>query len=79
MKNSPENTKPFLPNSPLEFYRAGQLFSTPKKRGLLPLSRSSGWRLSREGKMPKPFKLSPGVAVWSKADIDAWIEGQKAA
>ena len=32
-------------------------------------------RMAREGKFPKPFKLSPGgrAAGWQETDIDAWI------
>lgn len=34
------------------------------------------WRWVREGKFPKPIKLSEAVTAWRICDIEAW-EGSK--
>jgi predicted DNA-binding transcriptional regulator AlpA len=54
------------------FLRVGQLASSPKRSGRLPLSANSIWRLVREGNFPKPVKLSAGVTAWRLDDIVAW-------
>ena len=40
----------------------------------IPVSRSAWWRGCKEGKYPKPIKLSPKVTVWSEAEIYSYIE-----
>lgn len=42
--------------------------------GPLPISRSGFWAGVREGKFPRPRKLSPRITVWKAADITALIE-----
>lgn len=46
---------------------------------LIPISKSAWWRGCRDGKYPKPIKLSARTTVWKKSDIDALIQnlGQK--
>jgi prophage regulatory protein len=53
--------------------RIAQLASTKGKPGLLPISPATCWRWVREGKLPKPFKLSAGTTVWSLPAIEAFI------
>ena len=36
-------------------------------------SRTSLWRLSRQGAFPAPIKLSTGRIGWSRNAIDAWL------
>jgi predicted DNA-binding transcriptional regulator AlpA len=43
------------------------------KVGKLPVSSATIWRWVREGKFPKPFKLSDSVTVWDEDEIDAFI------
>lgn len=31
------------------------------------------WRMARENKFPKPFKLSDHRSGWLEDDVDAWI------
>ena len=40
----------------------------------IPISRSSWWQWVRDGKAPKPVKLSVRTTAWRSADIDALIE-----
>lgn len=37
------------------------------------LSRSTVWRLEKEGKFPKHIKLSSQAIGWVEAEIDAWL------
>lgn len=41
---------------------------------LIPISKSAWWRGCRDGKYPKPIKLSARTTVWKKSDIDALIQ-----
>jgi hypothetical protein len=59
------------------FMRLAQIIGNPK-RGLpplIPVSRSTFYQWVREGKAPKPIRLSHGVSVWFAKDIRALIEG----
>jgi predicted DNA-binding transcriptional regulator AlpA len=53
--------------------RMSELASTPNKPGKLPVSPATIWRWVREGKFPKPFKLSHGVTVFDADRVDAHI------
>lgn len=41
---------------------------------ILPISGATLWRYVDEGRMPAPYKLSPGVTAWKVRDIVSWIE-----
>lgn len=56
--------------------RISELASTPAKPGKLPVSPATIWRWVREGRFPKPFKLSDSVTVWDVAEVDAFIDHQ---
>jgi prophage regulatory protein len=45
----------------------------------LGISKNTIWRLVREGKFPKPIKLSEKVTVWKADDVLAWLESKEAA
>jgi len=48
--------------------------------GLVGLSRSTVWRLAREGKFPAPCRLTGKAAVaWFAADIETWIASRREA
>ena len=38
------------------------------------LSRSTRWRLEREGKFPKRIKISENTIGWFPKDIEKWIQ-----
>lgn len=44
-----------------------------KKTGL---GKSTIWSWVKDGKFPKPIKLSERISAWKESDIDAWIEGK---
>jgi hypothetical protein len=52
------------------FIRVSDLGSLPDRPGRWPIHVNSIWRLIREGKLPKPVKLSPGCAVFPVAVIE---------
>jgi prophage regulatory protein len=66
-----------LPDS--AFIREAQLVSTASKPGLLPICSATLWRYSKEGKFPKPRKLSTRVTVWNIGEVRAWMAAQNAA
>lgn len=37
------------------------------------VSKTTWWAWVQSGKAPKAIKLSPGITVWRKADIDSFI------
>jgi len=37
------------------------------------VAKSSIWLWAREGKFPKPLKISPRVTCWRESEIAAWI------
>jgi prophage regulatory protein len=47
--------------------------SVSAKVGLKP---STIWQYVREGKFPKPHKLSARVTVWNENDVTAWTENR---
>ncbi|MBT5268252.1 MAG: AlpA family phage regulatory protein [Candidatus Marinimicrobia bacterium] len=36
------------------------------------VSRATIWRWVKEGKFPKPVKLSPGCTRWKLSDVEQW-------
>ena len=55
---------------PAQFCRLPQL----KQR--LGVSGSSIWAWVKQGKFPKPVKLSENTTAWNVADIDAWAQSR---
>lgn len=41
---------------------------------LYPVSKTTLWLRIREGKFPKPVKLSPGVTAWRVEEVRALLE-----
>jgi prophage regulatory protein len=39
--------------------------------GRVPVSKSTWWKGIREGKFPRPVKLSTRTTAWRRSDIDA--------
>ena len=53
--------------------RVADIATTKERKGLLPVSPATIWRLVREDKFPKPFKLGESVTVWDAAVVEAFI------
>ncbi|MGA0569597.1 helix-turn-helix transcriptional regulator [Variovorax sp. VNK109] len=45
----------------------------PEVRQMVPLSRATIWRKSKDGSFPRPVKLSQGITAWSVLAIEQWI------
>ena len=43
------------------------------------MSRSSIYRLMREGKFPRPVRIGPAAVRWRARDITAWMESRPVA
>jgi prophage regulatory protein len=43
---------------------------------LVPISRSTWWRLVKAGKAPQPIKLSSGITAWRVGDLRTWLAGK---
>ena len=52
----------------------GHSKTVPPAPPIIPISKSTLWRLVREERFPAPCKLSPGVTVWRVEEIRAYIE-----
>lgn len=61
------------------YFRVSQLASTKNKPGLLPVSAETIWRWARDGRFPKPIRLSNKVTVWDAQEVQAWQDQRKAA
>jgi predicted DNA-binding transcriptional regulator AlpA len=64
------------PNDPL---KAGFNLRVSALAPRLGISKNTIWRLVREGKFPKPIKLSEKVTVWKACDVLAWLDSKEAA
>lgn len=49
----------------------------PTVAGLFAISPATVWRRVRNGTLPKPYKLSERVTVWSVADLRAALAATK--
>jgi prophage regulatory protein len=67
------------PSNRLSVHRMSGLATTPKSKGLLPVSPPTIWRWIKNGKFPAPFKLGQNTTVWDAREVEAWIEEQKGA
>lgn len=65
-----------LPDS--AFLRERQLLQSKGGYALLPFSSGSLWRFVREGKFPKPVKLSGNITAWRVGDVREWLSKQGA-
>ena len=63
---------------PNSLYRLKQIVgdrsSQPPIDAIIPISRSAWWKGVKEGKFPKPVKLSPKVTVWRGSDLQSLLE-----
>lgn len=57
--------------SPLE---AGRLLRLPQVLALVGVSKSTWWKLVRDGRAPQSVKLGDRCTAWRAADVAAFIE-----
>jgi prophage regulatory protein len=53
--------------------RVADIATTPKRKGMLPVSPATIWRWVRNGQFPAPYKLGDSVTVWDLAVVEAFI------
>lgn len=54
--------------------RPEALLRLPQVLSLVPVSKSTWWAGVRDGRFPKPVKLSERVTCWRASDVLAFIE-----
>lgn len=64
--------------TPPSFLRIWQIVGDKKKNipAIVPMSAPTVWRLSRTGKFPKPYILTPGVTAWKADEVFAWCDSR---
>ncbi len=60
-----------IEDSRIEIIRVGKLAK------LLGVSRTTLWRLEKEGKLPPRYDISEGVSGWLRSDVEAWLKRSK--
>lgn len=50
-----------------------QLIRLPDVMAKVGIKRSTVWQFVKDGKLPKPIKLSAKITVWRASEIDAYI------
>jgi prophage regulatory protein len=56
---------------------ADRVLSQREILAVLPLSRSTIWRMVQAGTFPAPIRLTPGRIGWQWSAVLAWIEERK--
>jgi prophage regulatory protein len=61
-----------------------ELVLEPECKALTRLHPSTRWRLEKQGKFPRSFKIGDPNAIngrkaWSRAELMAWLDGRMAA
>lgn len=63
----------------VRYVRVTDITTTAKRKGILPISPSTLWRLIKAGSFPKPVRLSSKVVAWRASDITAWLAAREQA
>jgi prophage regulatory protein len=53
-----------------------QFYRLPHLKARLNVSGSSIWAWVKQGKFPKPVKLSENTTAWNAADVEAWAQSR---
>lgn len=64
------------------YVREAQLVRSPRRPSatpILPFSAPTLWRRVKDGKFPKPVKLSDRVTAWRVRDVRAWLANRTSA
>ena len=55
---------------------AWRILSADQLGNLIPLSRSTIWRMERRGDFPKRFAITPGRVGWNEKEVQSWIKSR---
>lgn len=63
------------------YVRISQLVGNPARgiAPMIPISRSSIWRLVKSGQFPAPIRLSARITVWRVEEVRAWLQSREMA
>jgi predicted DNA-binding transcriptional regulator AlpA len=50
-----------------------QLLRAPQAAAYCGVSEATWWRMNDAERIPRSYKPSPGVTVWSRLELDEWI------
>lgn len=64
------------PTLPPNSLHTDRILSTRELMSLTTLSRSTIWRLSRQGDLPSPLQMTPARIGWRESDVIAWLESR---
>ncbi|MBX2848070.1 MAG: AlpA family phage regulatory protein [Acidiferrobacterales bacterium] len=66
-----------LPSS--GYLRLSHLIGKPEDGipAIIPVSKATIWNWVKQGKFPKPLKLSDRITVWRVEDVREYIDGNK--
>lgn len=53
-----------------------QFYRLPQLKARLNVSGSSIWSWVKQGKFPKPVKLSENTTAWNATDVEAWAQSR---
>lgn len=56
----------------------GELTGTADRPGIIPLDRSTIWRMVRAGDFPKPIQLTASRIGWRWSAIQHWLDAREA-
>jgi prophage regulatory protein len=63
---------------PAPSYPQSDLMLRDERAALVPLSEPTIWRLERDGKFPRRFRLGLKRVAWSRREVLDWIAAQAA-
>lgn len=56
-----------------------RLVKEKERQIITSISRSQAWKLEKQGKFPKRFKLSERSIAWKLSELLAWVDDQERA
>jgi prophage regulatory protein len=56
---------------------ARRILREPEVKALTGLSRTTRWKLAKEGKFPRALALSARARGYDASDIESWIESRR--
>lgn len=62
-------------NSPPQIF-AGFLREKQIRPAIVPVGKTSFWRMVKDGRFPKPVKLGPRTTAWHAEAVAAWVAQQ---
>ena len=58
---------------------ADELLSAHALLAIVPIAKTTIWRLERRGQFPRRISISPRRVVWRRSEVEAWLSAHAAA